>query len=126
MKRTRHPPAGNAGTRPLLIHVVLELMRQRPDLSLTVKELAAAARLTPNHFTTLFHKHAGCSFIEHLTNLRMARAQKLLQNPTLSINEIARMVGYDDPGYFTRRFHQKTHLSPCEWRGRHGGRKIPG
>lgn len=113
-----------AGGRPLLIHVVCELMRQRPDLPLTVKELAAAARLTPNHFTTLFREHAGIPFTEYLTDQRIARAKKLLQNLTLNIKEIARLVGYDDPGYFTRRFHKKTKLSPGEWRNRTAGRKA--
>lgn len=110
--------AGTAGNRPLLIHVVCELVRQRPDLPLTVKELAAAARLTPNHFTTLFRAHAGIPFNEYLTEQRITRSKKLLRNPTVSISEIARMVGYDDAGYFARRFQQKTGLSPREWRNR--------
>lgn len=110
------PRAPDAGGRPLLIHAVCELMRQRPDLPLTVKELAAAARLTPNHFTTLFREHVGSPFTEYLTEWRIARAKKLLRNPTLSVNEVARQVGYDDPGYFSRRFRQKTRLSPREWR----------
>jgi AraC-like DNA-binding protein/ligand-binding sensor protein len=124
-KASRRHPAGRRGSKPLLVHVVCELVRQRPDLPLTVKELAAAARLTPNHFTTLFREHAGSPFTEYLTEQRIARAKKLLRNPTLSINEVARMVGYDDPGYFTRRFHQKTKLSPREWRNRRGGREAP-
>lgn len=107
---------GDAGGRPLLIHVICELTRQRPDLPLTVKELAAAARLTPNHFTTLFREHVGKPFTDYLVEQRIERAQRLLSNPTLSISEIARQVGFDDPGYFSRRFHQKTGLSPREWR----------
>lgn len=104
--------------KPLLIHVVCQLARQRPDLPLSVKELAAAAHLTPNHFTTLFHEHAGMSFNDYLTDLRVKRAKKLLGNPLLNINEIARLSGYDDAGYFARRFRQKTGLTPREWRNR--------
>lgn len=117
-KAPRHQAAGTNGERPLLIHVVCELVRQRPDLPLSVKELAAAARLTPNHFTTLFREHAGCPFTEFLTEQRITRAKKLLQNPTLSINEVSQLVGYDDPGYFTRRFREKTKFSPRQWRNR--------
>ncbi|MEI7435789.1 MAG: helix-turn-helix domain-containing protein [bacterium] len=116
---------GSGREKPLLVHVVCELVRQRPDLPLTVKELAASARLTPNHFTTLFREHVGTAFTAYLTEQRIARAKKLLQNPTLSINEIARLVGYDDPGYFARRFHQQTQLSPRQWRNRQAGQKTP-
>lgn len=112
------PRSGETGGRPLLIRIVCELIRQRPGLPLTVKELAAAARLTPNHFTTLFRQHTGTPFSEYLVEQRLARAKKLLGNPTLTVREIAHRVGYNDPGYFTRRFRQKTALSPLQWRTR--------
>ena len=107
----------SAGT-PLLIHVVCELIRQRPDLPLSVKELAAAARLTPNHFTSLFHRHTGHIFTEYLAEERIRRAKQHLSDLTLNIGEIARRVGYDDPGYFSRWFRLRTGLSPREWRER--------
>jgi AraC-like DNA-binding protein len=110
---------GAEGDKPLLIRVVRELIRQRPDLPLTVKELAAAAHLSPNHFTTLFHEHAGVSFNTYLTEQRIARAKRLLRNPTLTVNEVARLVGYEDAGYFARRFHQATRYAPRDWRNRH-------
>ncbi|MCX6996603.1 MAG: helix-turn-helix domain-containing protein [Kiritimatiellaeota bacterium] len=103
---------------PLLVRVVCELVQQRPGLPLSVKELAAAARVTPNHFTTLFHQHTGLPFIDYLTEQRMNYAKKLLGDVTLNINEIARLAGYDDPGYFARRFRQKTKVSPRVWRNR--------
>jgi len=109
---------------PLLIRVVCELARQRPGLPLSVKELAAAARVTPNHFTTLFHQHTGRPFTAYLTEQRMARAMVLLGQVTLNISEIARQVGYDDPGYFARRFRQHTQLSPREWRNRLPSRRT--
>ncbi len=101
---------------PMLVHVVCELIRQRPDLPLTVKELASVARLTPNHFTALFHRHTGHIFTEYLSNERLKRAKQYLVDLTLSINEVARLVGYDDPSYFTRWFRQHLGVSPREWR----------
>lgn len=111
---------------PLLIHVVCELIRQRPDLPLSVKELAAAARLTPNHFTSLFHRHTGRIFTEYLADERIQRAKQHLRDLTLNIGEIARRVGYDDPGYFARWFRLRTGLSPREWRERGGDAEAPG
>lgn len=101
---------------PMLVHVVCELIRQRPDLPLSVKELATVARLTPNHFTALFHRHTGQIFTDYLSNERLKRAKQYLADLTLSINEVARLVGYDDPSYFTRWFRQHVGASPREWR----------
>lgn len=103
---------------PLVIRVVCELIRQRPDLPLTVKELAAAARFTPNHFTTSFHQHTGKPFTDYLLDQRIERAKKLLCDLTLNVGEISRLVGYDDAGYFARRFRRVTKLSPRTWRNR--------
>jgi AraC-like DNA-binding protein len=111
---------GDKGSRaegvPMLVHVVCELIRQRPDLPLSVKELAEVARLTPNHFTALFHRHTGQVFTQYLSAERLKRAKQYLVDLTLSINEVARLVGYDDPSYFTRWFRQHVGVSPREWR----------
>lgn len=108
--------AGGGARMPPLIRVVCELVRQRPELPLTIKELAAAARMTPNHLTSLFGRCVGQSFTDYLALQRIERARKLLADVTLNVNEIGRLVGYDDPGYFARRFRQVTGVSPREWR----------
>jgi len=103
---------------PLLIRTVCDLVRQRPDLPLSVKELSSAAGLSPNHFSSLFRQSTGRRFTRYLTETRMALAKRLLDDVTLHINEVARRVGYDDPGYFTRRFRLLTKMTPGEWRNR--------
>ncbi len=117
----------SAGTErkrpPWLIRVIGELVRQRPDLPLTVKDLAAAARMTPNHLSFLVSRWTGRSFSDYLAEQRIERAKRLLENPTLNINEIARQVGFDDPGYFARRFRQIVGRSPREWRDGKQSRK---
>ena len=113
------------GRMPPLVRVVCELVRQRPDLPLAVKELAAASRVTPNHFTSLFSRWTGQSFSDYLTSRRMARAQELLGDLTLHIGEIGRQVGYEDPGYFARRFRQQTGLTPRQWREQGAAAHVP-
>ncbi len=103
---------------PLLVHVVCELLEQRPDLPLTVREVAAAAHITPNHFTTLFHQSTGVTFTDFQVNIRIARAKRLLKDVTLNISDVARLVGFEDAGYFARRFRQCVGVSPTQWRKR--------
>jgi AraC-like DNA-binding protein len=109
-----------ASDAPPLIRVVCELIDRNPQLPLMVKQLADAARVTPNYFSALFHKHTGMPFIDYLTEVRMARAQELLADLTLNVSDVARLVGYEDPGYFTRRFRNKMGVSPRAWRNGEG------
>lgn len=103
---------------PALVRVVADMIRSRPDIPYTVGEISAAARMTPNHFSMLFHQHSGYTFSEFLTEQRILSAKRLLGDFTLNISEVALQVGYDDPGYFSRRFRQITGSSPSEWRQR--------
>lgn len=99
-----------------LIKVVCSLVQRRPQISYTVEDLALAARMTPNYFSSIFHKHTGQCFMDYLTDRRIELAQRLLLNPSMNVSEVASMCGYDDPGYFTRRFRKKTGMTPKAWR----------
>jgi AraC-like DNA-binding protein/ligand-binding sensor protein len=101
---------------PALISVIQDTVSKRPDYQYNVGEIAAAARMTPNHFSALFRRHTGRTFSSFLTARRLAEAKKLLGDFTLNISEIAEQVGFEDPGYFARRFRQKEGCSPREWR----------
>jgi len=111
-----HNAATTGAGTPHTIRLVADLIAKRPYLPFSVNQLAASSRLTRNHFSTLFHKHVGKSFSTYLAERRMALAMKLLQDPRLNIGEVAGRAGYDDPGYFSRRFRRETGLCPREWR----------
>lgn len=106
----------NGKDMPAMIKVVCSLVTRRPQTPYTVEELASAARMTPNYFSSLFHKHTGQCFMDYLTDRRMALAKQLLMDPSMNIGEVAALSGYDDPGYFTRRFRKKTGVTPKAWR----------
>ena len=101
---------------PALVGIVSELVERRPNMPFSVSEIAAAARMTPNHFSSLFHKFKGQSFSSFLTEQRIRKAKELLPNLTLNITEVANASGYDDPGYFARVFKRETGMSPRDWR----------
>ena len=101
---------------PAAIRVVAALVDRKPNMPFSVAEVAAAARMSPNHFSSLFRKHQKQSFSEYLTQKRIQLAKEVLADLTLNITEVARAVGYDDPGYFARRFKQQTGKTPRAWR----------
>jgi AraC-like DNA-binding protein len=113
-KPGRKPP--QSSKVPPLIKVATDLVDRKPNMPFTVSEIAGAARITPNHFSTLFRTYTGKSFSAYLTEKRIEMARQFLSDLTLSMGEIARMVGYEDPSYFTRRFSQVTGMTPSEYR----------
>jgi two-component system response regulator YesN len=84
------------------------------DISLnTVAEFVG---LSPNHFSTVFSQETGETFIERLTGTRLQKAKELLKATTTRASEIAYMVGYNDPHYFSYVFKKNVGMSPSEYR----------
>ncbi|HZJ88705.1 MAG TPA: helix-turn-helix transcriptional regulator, partial [Sphaerochaeta sp.] len=53
---------------------------------------------------------------EYLSRLRIARSVELLEQSALSINEIARQVGFRDQAYFCRVFRRIQGFPPSKLR----------
>ena len=58
----------------------------------------------------------GISPQKYLINFRLNQACKLMKNTELSIAEISRSVGYQDPLYFSKLFKKEKGLSPSKYR----------
>jgi AraC-like DNA-binding protein len=68
--------------------------------------------MSPNHFRMLFRRYAGVSISAHLHKLRMTEAMNLLRFSDRSVKEVAASVGFNDPLYFSRRFHEHWDIAP--------------
>lgn len=57
------------------------------------------------------------SATEFINTVRLQEAQrKLLENPELTMSEIAYKVGFNDPNYFSRTFRKIFNISPTDFR----------
>lgn len=80
------------------------------DLSL--EEVASVANLSYWYLSRLFTRRVGMSFQEYLTRLRLQAAQELLVETRLTVEEVARQVGYEDASHFAHIFKQRTGMTP--------------
>jgi AraC-like DNA-binding protein len=101
-----------------LVKTVVSVINRYPAMPFSVKDIARSAHMSPNHFSMLFRRHTGQNFMTFLLEERLELAEKLLRDLSLGIKSVADRAGFDDPGYFTRRFKHKTGLTPREWRER--------
>lgn len=87
----------------------------------TVAAMATRARLSERTFLRRFQQATGLRPIEYLQHLRIGKARDLLELGTLNVDEVARKVGYEDPGAFRRIFRRLMGLSPRDYRRRFQG-----
>lgn len=110
------------GRRDALVRVDRHVRDHLASGTLSLTSAAAAAFLSPNHLAHLIKKKTGRTFVEWVTERRIARAKVLLANDTLRIKDIALLVGYRDEAYFSRRFRQAVGETPTDFRAMHQAR----
>ncbi|MET0297847.1 MAG: AraC family transcriptional regulator [Microbacterium sp.] len=94
----------------------MRYLEDRVDGRVQVAELAALVGLSPSHLAALFRGATGGGVLAHHLSLKMARARRLLDTTGLTVAEIARQVGMDDPFYFSRQFRKMHGMSPTSYR----------
>ncbi|MBB6019921.1 ABC-type Fe3+-hydroxamate transport system substrate-binding protein [Paenibacillus sp. JGP012] len=89
---------------------------------LTREQMAKASNVSPEHFSREFKRYTGLTFVEYVSRLRIRMAQEhlLLGSPTLQ--ELARLTGYKDSFYLSRKFKQIVGAAPTHYR--HTPKKI--
>ena len=97
----------------VLLSEILELVHKKyADPRLSICYLAEQFHLSESYFSQLFKDLSGESFSAYLENLRLSRAQELLRDTRLDIEEIAQQVGYFNSTTFRRAFKRMAGISP--------------
>jgi AraC-like DNA-binding protein len=116
-----HPVPEKSATHlaAAVIHKIehsIEFMRSHLNQPLQVSTLATVASLSSSHFFAMFKRLTGRTPIEFFIGLRMRRACDLLDETSLSVKEIAAVLGYDDQFYFSRVFKLTAQMPPTQYR----------
>lgn len=102
--------------RDNLAENALIYMNNHYNEDISINSMAALYSITPNYFSTIFHKETGKSFIQYLTDIRIQEGKRFLMETNLSVNEITRRIGYYSSSYFIKRFAQSEGMTPAEFR----------
>ena len=97
------------------IRRVTESIRRDCSLPYSQTNRAEGLGLTPAYFSRLFEKKTGTRFSAYLTEMRIARAQQLLQGGA-SLSEVAQASGFQRKSYFCEVFRKHTGLTTQQYR----------
>jgi AraC-like DNA-binding protein len=100
-----------------IVRQTLEYIQENYGRPMQLKECAKKMRRNTASLSALFSQTIGLPFKRYLTELRLQKAQELLNDPSQTIAEVAYSVGYTDPNRFRVAFKQWAGLPPSAWRG---------
>jgi transcriptional regulator GlxA family with amidase domain len=81
-----------------------------------VARMTAHTGLTPRTFVRRFRAATRYQPIDYVHAIRVEEAKQLLESTCSSVEQIGRLVGYEDPTSFRRLFKRKAGLTPAAYR----------
>ncbi|MGG4488234.1 bifunctional transcriptional activator/DNA repair enzyme AdaA [Metabacillus idriensis] len=86
---------------------------------ITLGKLAEKLYISPFHLQRIFKDATNTSPSQYLLEKRVQRAEQLIRETELPIQEIASAAGFKNAAHFSAVFKKKTNLSPTEYRSTH-------
>lgn len=98
------------------ISLSISFMKTNLNQTMTIEKLANQACYSVSRYSELFKKKTGYSPIQFFIRLKIQKACEYLNFTNLSIKEICKEVGFEDPYYFSRMFKKQIGLSPMQYK----------
>ena len=89
--------------------------------TVSLQDMAEHFSYHPNYISGLLARETGERFTEIRTRKRLEKAILLLEQSALAVEEIARLLGYQNNSNFYRDFRKRYGVSPREYAKRRGG-----
>lgn len=95
---------------------VIQYISQKYSEPIRIGEIAKHCGLDRSYLSKLFKNATDMTPQEYLLSFRMNKAKELLKDSSISVQNVAYSVGYNDPFSFSKFFKRETGLSPSEYR----------
>ena len=107
---------GAAAAERALAERALAFMRAHHEEPLALAAIARAVAISPSHFARRFRAVSGRPPMRALADLRVERAQVLLETTGRSVLEVALACGFGGASAMVRAFRRRTGTTPAVWR----------
>lgn len=94
----------------------LTFLRENYCNRILVEDVAAIMGMNPQYFCRYFKKLMGRTLTEYVNDIRIDKAAEALLETDRKVLDIAMACGYDNIGYFIKRFRENKGMSPSEYR----------
>ena len=105
---------------------VIEWMQQNLHHDLTIEQLSRRALMSTRTFARRFRADTGTTPGAWLNRQRTIRAQQLLEETDLGLEQIAQQTGFGSAAVMRHHFTKTLHTSPLSYRRTFGGKVRPG
>ncbi|MDE7313521.1 MAG: AraC family transcriptional regulator [Eubacterium sp.] len=98
------------------IDAAIRYFSENYNTDIVIDDYAASIHRSTAWFIRGFKKYTGMTPMQFIISVRIENAQRLLCSQDYNVTEVASIVGYDNPLYFSRLFKKQTGISPTDYR----------
>lgn len=106
------------------VQEIRDYIRNHLNQSLTIERVARHVYMSPAQFTRYIRRETGRTFVDMLTEYRIAEAKVLLEETDLSVTYISELVGFKSATYFNDLFRHTTGYTPGNFRKLQANKKF--
>lgn len=106
---------GDENKRTAVLAAVFEKIERDYARPLSLRDLAAAAHLSPKYFCRLFKEVTHSTPIGYLLSYRIETACAMLASTDKNVTQIALDIGFSDVNYFIRAFKKQKGVTPKKY-----------
>ena len=101
---------------PYPVSKIVKYIHDHLTEKLSVQNVAEYIGLSPDYLSKVFHKEVGMTMTDYIQNQKIELSKQFLIFSDMSITEIATLLEFCNPAYFTNVFKKHTELTPNQFR----------
>ena len=99
-----------------IVKTIYQYINDNKGEQITLSNMAEKTHVSEGYLSRLFKEETGQNFTKFILGLKMGWAKELLEETNISVMEITHELGYNDSGYFIKRFKKREGMTPLSYR----------
>ncbi len=99
-----------------IMHKIIAYIKTNYMKKITLDDVAEYVYMSRSYVSKIFNEEMNTSISSYINKVRIDKSKTLLEDESISIADIAFLVGFEDQSYFTKQFKALTGLSPKKFR----------
>lgn len=114
--REQPPLSKSSSLTQAKLQIMMQYIHKNYSTHISLEDIAKTVFLSKSSTLNIFKKYLDTSPINYLVNYRLKRAAKLLATTNNSVLSISQDTGFENVGYFCRKFKELFKQTPSEYR----------
>ena len=102
------------------IYKVTAFVKNNYMKKISLDDIAEHVFMSKTYVSKIFKEEMNISLSSYINETRIEKSKLLLKDESISIADVANLVGFEGQSYFTKIFKSVTGVSPGTYRERHG------